>query len=189
MDNEVLKPCPFCGGHPERFTIGEEEPNNAGGDVIVCTRCQASSHVEFGRKENLVDRWNTRTALTKTEALPAKPVEMEGLVELVEAVDALFMTAEDRITGVSGVALQMLAEAANKARAVLSTLPATEALQSSELERMREALSDEEVEWYAALARPYDLREREAARRALRAIATHPFPAALSSTPDEGQGK
>lgn len=55
-----LKPCPFCGGEAKRMTIGEDEPNNAGGDVIVCTRCQASSHVEFGRKENLVSRWNTR---------------------------------------------------------------------------------------------------------------------------------
>lgn len=55
-----LLACPFCGGEPKRLTIGEDEPNNAGGDVIVCTRCQASSHVEFGRKENLVSRWNAR---------------------------------------------------------------------------------------------------------------------------------
>ena len=61
---EELLPCPFCGGDAQRFTIGEDEPNNAGGDVISCTRCGASSHVEFGRKENLVSRWNTR-ALTK----------------------------------------------------------------------------------------------------------------------------
>src|SRR5690606_30711087 len=57
-----LEPCPFCGGEAERITIGEDEPANAGGDVIVCTRCEASSHVEFGRKENLVSCWNTRTA-------------------------------------------------------------------------------------------------------------------------------
>lgn len=60
--NEELKPCPFCGGKAERITIGDDEPNNAGGDVICCTRCQASSHVEFGRKENLVSRWNTRAS-------------------------------------------------------------------------------------------------------------------------------
>lgn len=59
--SEELKPCPFCGGEAKRFTIGKDEPNNAGGDVIVCTRCQASSHVEFGRKENLVSCWNRRT--------------------------------------------------------------------------------------------------------------------------------
>ncbi len=58
--SEQLKPCPFCGGDAKRMTIGEDEPNNTGGDVIVCTRCQASSHVEFGRKENLVSRWNAR---------------------------------------------------------------------------------------------------------------------------------
>ena len=58
---EALKACPFCGGEAQRMTIGEDEPNNAGGDVIVCTQCQASGHVEFGRKENLVSRWNART--------------------------------------------------------------------------------------------------------------------------------
>jgi Lar family restriction alleviation protein len=57
-----LLPCPFCGGPAERFTI-EEEGDNFGGDVISCTKCGASSHVEFGRKENLVSVWNTRPAL------------------------------------------------------------------------------------------------------------------------------
>jgi len=61
MIEQELKPCPFCGGKAERFTLTEEdEPMNAGGDVITCTKCQASSHVEFGRKENLVSHWNTR---------------------------------------------------------------------------------------------------------------------------------
>lgn len=53
-----LKPCPFCGGAAERVTL--DDPENFGGDVICCTKCQCSSHVEFGRKENLVDRWNSR---------------------------------------------------------------------------------------------------------------------------------
>lgn len=66
-----LKPCPFCGGRAERVTLEDEE--NFGGDVICCTQCQASSHVEFGRKENLVDRWNTRIL----SAIPAQ-AELEG---------------------------------------------------------------------------------------------------------------
>lgn len=67
--SEELKPCPFCGGKAERHTIEDEEPSNAGGDVICCSRCGASSHVEFGRKENLVSVWNTRadTALIEVE--------------------------------------------------------------------------------------------------------------------------
>ena len=69
IDREVLLPCPFCGGNARRYTIGPEEPNNAGGDVICCVRCQASSHVEFGYKENLVSCWNRRTALDQ----PAQP--------------------------------------------------------------------------------------------------------------------
>lgn len=73
---QELKPCPFCGGEAQRFTLTEEdEPMNAGGDVITCLKCQASSHVEFGRKENLVSCWNTRTT-----SLAAQ----DGLVEARE---------------------------------------------------------------------------------------------------------
>jgi Lar family restriction alleviation protein len=60
---EQLKPCPFCGGEAQRFTIGDDEPTNAGGDCISCAKCGASSHVEFGYKENLVSIWNTRAAV------------------------------------------------------------------------------------------------------------------------------
>lgn len=59
----TLLPCPFCGGEAKRITLSETDgPENAGGDVICCIRCDASSHVEFGYKENLVHRWNTRIA-------------------------------------------------------------------------------------------------------------------------------
>jgi Lar family restriction alleviation protein len=61
--SEILKPCPFCGGEAERHTIGDEEPTNRGGDVICCPDCGASSHVEFGRKENIVGLWNQRADL------------------------------------------------------------------------------------------------------------------------------
>jgi Restriction alleviation protein Lar len=74
-----LLPCPFCGGEAKRFTI-EEEGDNFGGDVIVCTGvCGASSHVEFGRKENLVSLWNTRTSSHGGEEL------REALAGLVNA--------------------------------------------------------------------------------------------------------
>ena len=78
MSDEKLKPCPFCGGEAKRFTIGDDEPNNAGGDCIGCTKCGASSHVEFGRKENLVSRWNTRPSI-----VPSSEV-VERLRSLVE---------------------------------------------------------------------------------------------------------
>lgn len=73
-----LLPCPFCGGEAERFTIGDDEPNNAGGDVITCTKCQASSHVEFGRKENLVDRWNTRHREQEIREQPLDTIQRLG---------------------------------------------------------------------------------------------------------------
>lgn len=84
---QALSPCPFCGGEADRYTIGPEEPNNAGGDVIVCTRCSASSHVEFGRKENLVSRWNSRLA---TEAASAERVRVleETLGKIIAKLDS-----------------------------------------------------------------------------------------------------
>lgn len=55
-----LLPCPFCGGEAERFEC--EETDNRGGDVIGCKHCQASTRVFFGRKEGLLEAWNTRAA-------------------------------------------------------------------------------------------------------------------------------
>ncbi|MBX8803370.1 restriction alleviation protein, Lar family [Ochrobactrum sp. MR28] len=56
-----LKPCPFCGGRAERIEITKDDDfGNIGGAAIECQQCRASSHVEFGRMENLVSVWNTR---------------------------------------------------------------------------------------------------------------------------------
>jgi Lar family restriction alleviation protein len=87
-----LKPCPFCKGEAKRLTIGDDEPNNAGGDVIVCTKCGASSHVEFGRKENLVSRWNTRAALSASggDAAELAAADMrEAVIFLSDRIDEL----------------------------------------------------------------------------------------------------
>ena len=82
LAGEALKACPFCGGEAQRMTIGEDEPNNAGGDVIVCTQCQTSSYVEFGRKENLVSRWNARIP-------PPSALDEEVVAVLREVTDLL----------------------------------------------------------------------------------------------------
>lgn len=58
-DQELL-PCPFCGGKAEVVEIDDGE--NAGGSCVSCTRCQASSNVEFEFKENFVSNWNRRAA-------------------------------------------------------------------------------------------------------------------------------
>ncbi|HEM7941216.1 TPA: DUF551 domain-containing protein [Citrobacter freundii] len=56
-------PCPFCGGKAHQLTIEQDDDPHFGGDVITCTECWASSHVEFGFKENLKSAWNSRTAM------------------------------------------------------------------------------------------------------------------------------
>jgi Lar family restriction alleviation protein len=59
--SDELKPCPFCGGEAERFTItAEAEVSNIGGDVIACKKCEASTRVFFGEKEGIVNAWNAR---------------------------------------------------------------------------------------------------------------------------------
>ncbi|HAT7594792.1 TPA: restriction alleviation protein, Lar family [Citrobacter werkmanii] len=58
-----LMPCPFCGGKARQLTIEQDNDPHFGGDVITCTECGASSHVEFGFKENLESAWNNRAAM------------------------------------------------------------------------------------------------------------------------------
>jgi Lar family restriction alleviation protein len=91
-----LEPCPFCGGEAQRITLGPDDgPDNAGGDIISCTRCYASSHVEFGRKENLVDHWNTRANRTATADIAALVEEMQGRSELPSAFQFVGDKIED----------------------------------------------------------------------------------------------
>lgn len=56
---EKLASCPFCGGEAEVIHIADGE--NAGGSCVSCTRCNASSNVEFGFKENFISNWNRRS--------------------------------------------------------------------------------------------------------------------------------
>jgi Lar family restriction alleviation protein len=140
---EALAPCPFCGGEAKRITIGDEEPNNAGGDVIVCTRCQVSSHVEFGRKENLISRWNTREAPAIVTAL--RQAEAASRVEVLR-------TAKITVTDEQLAYLNSLAAATKKAtpselpihdieRAVAAVLVDGVELHRARLESAHDALS------------------------------------------------
>lgn len=68
--SEALKPCPFCGSEARRIEFdGEVTDPNWGGSAIECTKCQASSHVEFGTKENLVSVWNSRAQTAADKAV------------------------------------------------------------------------------------------------------------------------
>ena len=68
---EDLKPCPFCGGEPERIDFDEDdgEPENIGGSAITCKRCQCSTAVVFGYKETLFSSWNERAPANARAAL------------------------------------------------------------------------------------------------------------------------
>ncbi|WP_277593036.1 Lar family restriction alleviation protein [Pseudomonas chlororaphis] len=58
--DQILSPCPFCGGQATRFTIEDDRDPNHGGDVITCSNCDACSRVVFGEKTGLADLWNSR---------------------------------------------------------------------------------------------------------------------------------
>jgi hypothetical protein len=80
MEPGELRPCPFCGGDAERVDIPEAcsendlsgEPN-AGGSFIRCVKCDACTSLEFGRKETLEERWNSRFI----KGVPALIAELE----------------------------------------------------------------------------------------------------------------
>ncbi|HHX3700238.1 TPA: Lar family restriction alleviation protein [Citrobacter freundii] len=71
-----LMPCPFCGGKAHQLTIEQDDDPHFGGDVITCTECGASSHVEFGFKENLKSAWNSRTATLQAGNSPVIGIDL-----------------------------------------------------------------------------------------------------------------
>ena len=73
-----LMPCPFCGGKAHQLTIEQDDDPHFGGDVITCTECWASSHVEFGFKENLKSAWNSRTAMLQAGNHTEQHLDMVG---------------------------------------------------------------------------------------------------------------
>ncbi|AZQ55981.1 Lar family restriction alleviation protein [Burkholderia cenocepacia] len=75
----ALLACPFCGGEPKRMTLNDEA--NFGGNVIVCTSCDCSTHVEFGEKLGLVEAWNSRVAHSRSPAMAAEAVAIYQVPE------------------------------------------------------------------------------------------------------------
>ena len=65
--DERILPCPFCGGPAGITEIDEGE--NAGGSCVCCTKCFASSNVEFGFKENFIPNWNRRVQTVSPDAV------------------------------------------------------------------------------------------------------------------------
>lgn len=63
--SERLKPCPFCGGNADLYsiTIGFNEERVF---YIQCDKCLSRSG-KWGKKENAIDMWNRRTDNGKTD--------------------------------------------------------------------------------------------------------------------------
>jgi len=83
MNENILKPCPFCSGAAKRFEIAEGA--NAGGDVITCEKCLCSSCVEFGEKTGLVDAWNNRAA-GHTASHPVATADLSAALAVIQYV-------------------------------------------------------------------------------------------------------
>lgn len=97
MTDIDLKPCPFCGGDAEIVHINDGE--NEGGSCVQCSRCLASSNVEFEFKENFIDNWNRRTEADTISALRAEvDQQMEDCTKAEEERDALRAELERKDT-------------------------------------------------------------------------------------------
>ena len=86
MSAQELKPCPFCGGDAKRIDIDDGE--NAGGSCICCTRCMASSNVEFGYKEHFIPNWNTRADLVQPQIEAAVKAALEAATKELQTLAA-----------------------------------------------------------------------------------------------------
>jgi Lar family restriction alleviation protein len=136
-----LSPCPFCGSAAERIELTDGD--NAGGSVIGCTKCEASTRVFFGEKDGLTEAWNDRpkglraglrdaldTAICCL-TLPGCSVALEMVLfgnQTDAIVDAALSTITPRITELIEANNRMEAEAraaradAANQRAIVETL-------------------------------------------------------------------
>lgn len=164
MSEIKLLPCPFCSGRPEVIEVTEDDGfENRGGSAIECQVCHASSHVEFGRKENLISSWNRRAALASAAVAEREPVALTPTA-LADAFDAMW----NAVLGVSnerqeGMAVaSMLAEGFSAMGRVLRdnvpTPPTSELeAENARLQRERDDFKDE---WQAELEKRMEVQAR-----------------------------
>ncbi|EFH8163213.1 Lar family restriction alleviation protein [Escherichia coli] len=99
---EGLLPCPFCGGKATQTTIKNKDDPCFGGDVISCLNCGASSHVEFGFKENLISAWNARVTFDESCISCSEQIWI-SCSERMPADETTVLVA-DRHTGITWIA-------------------------------------------------------------------------------------
>lgn len=75
MNNNKLKPCPFCGGEAELYQTYN------GCYQVECHKCGARSCIEK-KKENVISNWNMRS----TTEIKSKPMTLDEAIEHCEEV-------------------------------------------------------------------------------------------------------
>lgn len=125
----ALAPCPFCGAPAEIIEI--EDGENEGGSCVSCTRCQASSNVEFGRKENFVSNWNARVGASKAawmviehfERVDAPQRDKDVIAKAIAALTSRAPASTTPEAGTEKVAAQVEGESSREDQ--IPTTPAT----------------------------------------------------------------
>ena len=137
-DENGLLPCPFCSGKAKKITIENESDPCFGGDVITCMDCGASSHVEYGFKENLESSWNSRENTAPAQpVIPEQPSLRYGdnvlwFLNELAAFDASDIDSDDfdvygaDRNGMEGFATISITELAADAAKLLSAQPVSE---------------------------------------------------------------
>lgn len=86
MNNEELKPCPFCGGEAEvkrgeiwLYNGNRYDPMNWNGWIVSCKNCK---HAEEGvEKSEAIAAWNSRNYLEKQNSSNLTYEELEKMVK------------------------------------------------------------------------------------------------------------
>ena len=62
-----LKPCPFCGGEAELYSVGTGSPHYEHYHQVICQSCLTATGAYWSGEQSAIDAWNTRAERTCKE--------------------------------------------------------------------------------------------------------------------------